>query len=100
MMLAFARRQGLLPERCDINQVIRVIIRLLRGTLGEDVTIDLQLATRLWTVMVDRVKFEVAITNLATDARHPMPDGSRARQAGERRDDQPAAHRPPSCPEG
>jgi signal transduction histidine kinase len=32
-LLAFARRQSLAPERCDINQVISIIVELLRRTL-------------------------------------------------------------------
>ena len=56
-MLAFARRQPLTPERCDVNQVIRVFVRLLRRTLGEDITIDLHLAADLWPVMIDPVQF-------------------------------------------
>jgi len=76
-MLAFARRQPLSPEQCDINQVIRVCVRLLRRTLGEDITIDLQLASDAWPVVVDRAQFEAAITNLATNARQAMPRGGR-----------------------
>jgi two-component system, cell cycle sensor histidine kinase and response regulator CckA len=75
LMLAFARRQSLAPERCDINEAIRVIVGLLRRTLGEAIEIDLQLAADLWPVMIDRVQFEAAITNLATNARDAMPRG-------------------------
>jgi signal transduction histidine kinase len=42
-MLAFARRQSLAPERCDINLAVSNIVRLLSRTLGEDIVIDLQL---------------------------------------------------------
>src|SRR5262249_39076242 len=42
-MLAFARRQSLVPERCDINVTIAAIVRLLSRTIGEDIVIDLQL---------------------------------------------------------
>jgi signal transduction histidine kinase len=77
LMLAFARRQPLQPERCDINRVITFIIRLLRRTLGEDITIDLHLADDLWPALIDRVQLEAAITNLATNARHAMPSGGR-----------------------
>ncbi len=75
LMLAFARRQPLLPVLCDVNQVIRAIVRLLRRTLGEDILIDLQLADDVWPVLIDRVQLEAAITNLATNARHAMPRG-------------------------
>ncbi len=76
-MLVFARRQPLVPVRCDLNEVITVFVRLLSRTLGEDIVIDLQLAPDLWPVRVDRVQFEATITNLATNARHAMPRGGR-----------------------
>jgi signal transduction histidine kinase len=74
-LLIFARRQRLVPVRCDVNQVITEFTRLLRRTLGEDIVIELRLAPDLWPVRVDRVQFESAITNLATNARHAMPSG-------------------------
>ena len=76
-LLAFARRQPLVPERCDINAVIGDFTRLLRRTLGEDITIDLHLAEALPPVRVDRVQLETSITNLANNARHAMPRGGR-----------------------
>ena len=74
-LLAFARRQSLAPKRCDINETIGTIVRLLSRTLGEDVVIDLQLGTDAWPVMVDVVQLEAAIANLATNARDAMPHG-------------------------
>ena len=76
-LLAFARRQPLVPERCDLNAVIGDFTRLLRRTLGEDITIDLRLAEALPPVRVDRVQLETSITNLANNARHAMPRGGR-----------------------
>jgi signal transduction histidine kinase len=76
-MLAFARRQPLAPEHCDINQVIRTVVRLLRRTLGENIAIDLRLAPNPWTVVVDRMQFGTVITNLATNARDAMPAGGK-----------------------
>ncbi len=77
LMLAFARRQTLAPVQCDVNEIIDVIVELLRRTLGESIVIDLHLATDLWPVLIDRVQFETAIANLATNARDAMPDGGR-----------------------
>jgi signal transduction histidine kinase len=74
-LLAFARRQSLAPERCDINVTIGNIVRLLSRMLGEDIVIDLQLGTGVWPVMVDVVQLEAAIANLATNARDAMPHG-------------------------
>ena len=55
--------------------MIGVIVRLLRRTLGEAIVIELRLASDLWPVLIDRVQFEAAITNLATNARDAMPRG-------------------------
>ena len=74
-LLAFARRQSLAPQRCDINATIGAIVRLLSRTLGEDIVIDLQLGTVVWPVMVDVAQLEAAITNLATNARDAMSHG-------------------------
>ena len=74
-MLAFARRQPLVPEETDVNDVILAFSRLLNRVLGEDVMIDLVLAENVWPVLIDKVQLEAAITNLATNARHAMPRG-------------------------
>jgi signal transduction histidine kinase/FixJ family two-component response regulator len=76
-MLAFARRQSLAPEQCDINELIDVTAGLLRRTLGEDIVIDLQMAADLWPALIDRAQLESAITNLAANARQAMPQGGR-----------------------
>jgi PAS domain S-box-containing protein len=74
-LLAFARRQPLQPERSDINDVIGGIVKLLTRTLGENITIELALATNIWPVQIDRAQFEAVIANLATNARDAMPRG-------------------------
>jgi signal transduction histidine kinase len=74
-MLAFARRQPLVPKRCDLNQVIGDFSRLLTRTVGEDIVLDLHLTPGVWPVLVDRVQLEAAIANLTTNARHAMPGG-------------------------
>jgi len=74
-LLAFARRQPLQPEPADINEVIGAIVRLLMRTLGENITIELALASDVWPVQIDRAQFEAVIANLATNARDAMPRG-------------------------
>ncbi len=74
-LLAFARRQPLQPERVEINEVIGAIVRLLTRTLGENITIEMSLASNVWPVQIDRAQFEAVIANLATNARDAMPRG-------------------------
>ena len=76
-LLAFARRQPLRPERCDINDVVGRIVKLLTRTLGENISIELALAAEVWPVVIDKAQFEAVIANLATNARDAMPKGGR-----------------------
>jgi len=76
-LLAFARRQPLLPEQVDLNMLIEEISMLLKRTLGQNVEIGLDLDRSIPAVTVDRVQLETAIANLANNARDAMPDGGR-----------------------
>lgn len=76
-LLAFARRQPLLPEQVDLNERIEEISKLLKRTLGQDIAIELDLDRSIPPVTVDRVQLETAIANLANNARDAMPNGGR-----------------------
>jgi len=80
-LLAYARKQPLRPQRVDINALVREMVRLLRRTLGEAITIDLALDAALWPATVDTVQLESALVNLATNARDAMPGGGRLTMA-------------------
>jgi signal transduction histidine kinase len=74
-LLAFARRQPLVPRPTDVNELAGGMIRLLRRTLGENIEIKLVTAPDVWPVMIDPAQLSSAIANLATNARDAMPDG-------------------------
>lgn len=76
-LLAFARRQPLLPARVDLNALVEGIVTLLRRVLGEQVAIVLDLKAETWPVVVDATQLESAVTNLATNARDAMPKGGK-----------------------
>jgi PAS domain S-box-containing protein len=76
-LLAFARRQPLQPKRVDLNALVTKTTGLLSRTLGEQIEISLELSTDAWPVVVDPVQLEVALANLATNARDAMPKGGR-----------------------
>jgi PAS domain S-box-containing protein len=76
-MLAFSRRQTLIAETLDLNRVAAGMEEMLRRTLGEDVEIEMRLATPLWPALADRAQVESALLNLAINARDAMPRGGK-----------------------
>lgn len=76
-LLAFARRQPLRPAPVDLNALVRGMERILRRTLGEDVSIETALEEALWTAEVDAAQLESALLNLTINARDAMPNGGK-----------------------
>ncbi len=74
-LLAFARRQRLRPEVTDVGARIVSVAGLLRQTLGPGVQVKTDIAPGLWAARVDPGQLEVAILNLAVNARDAMPEG-------------------------
>ena len=74
-LLAFARRQPLLPRPVDLNAVVTGMKDLLESALGHRVQMDARLAPALWPAMVDPTQIELVILNLAINARDALPNG-------------------------
>lgn len=76
-LLAFSRKQQLLPVPTDLNALVGGMSGLLETTLGSAVRIELRLDPALWHAMADVSQFEAALLNLALNARDAMPGGGR-----------------------
>jgi PAS domain S-box-containing protein len=74
-MLAFARRQELKPELIDIRTLVSDMTDLLDRSLGPDMTLATRLPRQAVTVLADRTQLEMAVLNLAVNARDAMPGG-------------------------
>jgi signal transduction histidine kinase/CheY-like chemotaxis protein len=74
-LLAFSRRQALLPEAVDLKRLVGDMRELLSRSLRGDIQIKTSFADSLWFVEVDPGELELVILNLALNARDAMPTG-------------------------
>ena len=74
-LLAFARRQPLIPKSVDVNRLVVSLEDLLRRTIGETINLQIVAADDLWPTLCDPNQLESALLNLAINARDAMPDG-------------------------
>jgi len=74
-LLAFSRKQNLVPESVNTGEVVRSMTDMLRRTLGETIDLAVKAKDRGWNALVDRSQLENAILNLALNARDAMTHG-------------------------
>ena len=74
-LLAFGRGQTLRPQMTDLRALVRDMSRMLERTLGEGITIRLELASDLWHAEIDRNQLRTSLLNIAINARDAMPNG-------------------------
>ncbi|NOX90245.1 MAG: PAS domain S-box protein [Calditrichaeota bacterium] len=74
-LLAFSRRQVVLPKIVDLNQIVANTEKMLRRLIGEDIELKTELQQGLGMVKIDPVQIDQIIMNLAVNARDAMPQG-------------------------
>lgn len=74
-LLAFARRQPLQPRAVDVAALIRSMETLIVSTSGPRIAVDLQIEAGLPSATAEVNQLEMALLNLAVNARDAMPDG-------------------------
>jgi signal transduction histidine kinase/FixJ family two-component response regulator len=76
-LLAFARRQNLEARPIDAVTLVEGMLDLIKRSLGPQIDVRLDASGGLPAAMVDPNQLELALLNLAVNARDAMPDGGR-----------------------
>ncbi|HXT82273.1 MAG TPA: ATP-binding protein, partial [Acetobacteraceae bacterium] len=76
-LLAFGRRQMLMPRLTNVNKLVVDVSEILSRTLGETIRIETVLSGSLWLSVLDPNQLESAILNVALNARDAMPHGGK-----------------------
>ena len=76
-LLAFSRKQMLMPKVLDLNAVVTENLKMLTRLIGEDIELLMVPGTELGSVKADPGQIEQVIMNLAVNARDAMPRGGK-----------------------
>jgi len=74
-LLAFSRRQPINPVPIDLKEQIQSVHEMLIGSLRGNIEFTGDIPSDIWPVEVDIAEFELAMVNLAVNARDAMPGG-------------------------
>ncbi len=76
-LLAFSRRQQLMPVVVDLHARIDAVRDMLATSLRGNIELDIDVEDKIWPVEVDQGELELALVNIGVNARDAMPDGGR-----------------------
>jgi two-component system, cell cycle sensor histidine kinase and response regulator CckA len=97
-LLAFSRKQVLLPREVDLNQIVSGVRSMLTRLIREDITLTCDVAPEPAIVKIDPTQIEQVILNLVLNARDALPGGGAIRievaQVAAAAVDLPADHAP------
>lgn len=68
-LLAFARKQTMIPQVLDLNDTVNRMIEMLRRLLGENIDLAWMPGRDLWPVWIDPTQIDQILMNLAANAR-------------------------------
>ncbi|MCC5974768.1 MAG: response regulator [Rubellimicrobium sp.] len=78
-LLAFSRKQNLMPEILDLRDTLSDLTHLLNRLVGERVSLTLNHDPDLLPIRADKRQLEQVLMNLVVNARDAMPEGGEIR---------------------
>jgi signal transduction histidine kinase/CheY-like chemotaxis protein len=76
---SFGRLQEARLATVDVCEQLRSAVQLMKGSLRGDVAVEVHCDEGVWPVTLEPLQFDVALLNLALNARDAMPDGGSLR---------------------
>jgi PAS domain S-box-containing protein len=74
-LLAFSRQQPLKPEEINVQEHMREAVDLFARTLRGNIYVEVDLPSDLWPIKIDVSQLDLAVLNIAVNARDAMPNG-------------------------
>ncbi|MFH0782768.1 MAG: PAS domain S-box protein [Pseudomonadota bacterium] len=71
-LLAFARKQTVMPRVLDLNETVGGMLKMLQHLIGEDIKLAWQPGANLWRVKIDPSQVDQILANLCVNARHAI----------------------------
>ncbi len=68
-LLAFARKQTVVPKVLDLNETVSGMAKMLKRLIGEDIGMEWNPGEGLWTIRMDPSQVDQIMANLAVNAR-------------------------------
>ncbi len=100
-LLAFARKQTVIPRILDLNTTVSRMLKTLQSLIGESAQLVWVPAPDLWLVRMDPAQVEQILANLTINARDAMPgEGSVRVETANFAADTGSGKLPPDCPVG
>ncbi len=72
-LLAFARKQTIVPKVLDLNEAVAGMLKMLQRLIGEDIDLSWQPMADLWPIKVDPSQIDQILANLCVNARDAIP---------------------------
>jgi PAS domain S-box-containing protein len=76
-ILAFSRKQIINPQVLNVNDVVQELQKMIRPILGENIVLEINLATDLAPIRIDVSQLEQVIMNIVVNAHDAMPSGGK-----------------------